>query len=155
MIRQHPEDTVVHFFPTQITSLLGYPRPVLVPRLLLDLCENWSKQIAIIVRGFGSEVLKPIRRRHNSRHPLKPHPRIHMPLGEWLKLTPGLSVKLNKDQVPNLQTAGIPLVHQLPLRLSVRRQIHVNLGTRPARPRLPHHPKIVLRISHHHMNGRI
>ena len=31
----------------------------------------------------------------------------------------------------------------------------MHLRARPARTRLSHHPKIVLRISHHHVNGRI
>ena len=78
-----------------------------------------------------------------------------MPLGQRLKLPARLSVKLNEDQIPDFQTARITLIHQLPLRLPFRRQIHMHLRARPARTRLSHHPKIVFRISHHHVNRRI
>ena len=78
-----------------------------------------------------------------------------MPLRQRLELPARLSVELDKNQIPDFQTARIPLIDQLPLRLSLRRQIHMHLRARPARTRLSHHPKVVLRVPHHHVNRRI
>ena len=111
MIRQYPENTVIHLFLTHLFPVLRHPRSIFLSRHLFDLGKNRGKQIAVIVRWIFLKTLESICGGENSRHPLQPHPRIHVPLGQRLELASRLGIELNKNQIPDFQTARVSLIH--------------------------------------------
>ena len=66
-----------------------------------------------------------------------------------------VSVELNEDQIPDLDTAGIIGVDETTLGVAVRREIDVKFGTGTAGTRLAHHPEVVLFVSVNNLDLRI
>src|SRR6185503_7791335 len=54
-----------------------------------------------------------------------------------------ICVELDKDKVPNLDTAGIALVYERAVGVTGRRKVHVKFGARPAWAGVTHHPEVV------------
>ncbi len=109
-------------------------------------------------RGIGhglqerGEEVGVVRRAHalQDRHDaLKAHARVHVLIGQRLEAAVRLRVVLDEDQVPDLHHLRVVLVDQVAPRhrvaLSLRTQVDVHLRARAARPRVAHHPEVLLR----------
>ena len=66
-----------------------------------------------------------------------------------------LRIVLDEHQVPNLDAQIGILVHQPAVRITVRRQVHMQFGTGAAGTGLSHHPEIVLHVAVHDVNVRV
>src|SRR5207302_8995146 len=66
-----------------------------------------------------------------------------VPLWQSRESSIRVCIELNENQVPNLEAPRIILVHESSARVAVRRKIDMQLGARPARTGIAHHPKII------------
>ncbi len=80
MIRQYPEDTVVHFFLAHLLPALGHSCSILLARHLLNFRKDRGKQITRIVGWVFFEILEPVRYGKYPSYPLQSHARVHMTL---------------------------------------------------------------------------
>jgi len=58
----------------------------------------------------------------------------------------GVGVELDENQIPNLNAARIVFVHERAARVAIGRKIDMQLGARPARAGVAHHPEIVFLV---------
>src|SRR6266446_580528 len=91
----------------------------------------------------SSKIGEVFRSLNDGRHAFKAHPGIDVPLREGSKGPVRIRVELNEDQIPNLDAARVVFVHQRTASVAVRRKIDMQLGARPARTGIAHHPKII------------
>ena len=99
-------------------------------------------------RGEEVRIVRGLLSLQHGHHSLKAHPGVHVLVVEGLQIAVRLRIVLDEDQIPQLHDLRMILVHQgpprrLPARLR-RPQVHMDLGARPTRPGVPHHPEVFL-----------
>ena len=128
---------------------------------VLPSAQNFQavKQGAEYIRGvigrFAGKILESVRALHDGARALKPHPGIHMTCRKIAHGAVALRIVLDKHQVPYLYALVGILVYQASLRIPLRGQVHVQLGTGAAGAGFPHHPEIILHIPVHDMHVRV
>ena len=132
MIRDH----AVRFIHTALIFRAELPAVRASPRQLLNLRKDRHEQIRVVV---APHILQ---HRHN---PLQPHPRIHMLRRKHTQLAALKTIELDKHIVPDLKHIRIIHIHQV-RRVATTDAVVMQLRARPARPRVPHLPKVVLHI---------
>jgi hypothetical protein len=110
---------------------------VISPAHLGDIIDYREDQIRIIVALY---LL------NNACYPLKPHTGINAGLGERVKNTVGIAVKLHKDKIPEFQMA-VAVTVGVAIRSAAagaRSLIYMYLAARSAGSGFPHLPEIIL-----------
>ena len=84
---------------------------------------------------------------HDRAYTLKTHARIDMARGQRGERTVWIGVELDEDQIPDLDALCGAFVDERAARVALRREIDMQLGARPARSRVAHHPEVVLLVA--------
>src|SRR5579871_4845812 len=113
----------------------------LMPRQLLRSLNKRSKQIRLKVAEHTLQY---------TSNPLQPHARINRRLRQRSQQRARCgngAIKLHKHQVPDLDIPLLILTKRqvLPKLARLHPKVVINLAARPARPRIPHRPKVILR----------
>ena len=78
-----------------------------------------------------------------------------MTLRKWPKVSVGVGVELDENQIPNLDATRVVFVHEGAARVAVRSKIDMQFRTRSARTGIAHHPEIIFLVSIYDVNRRI
>ncbi len=123
---------------------------------LLQFVEERTEDIRVVVRdarvGKVREAFGPL---DDAGDALEAHAGIDVPGGEGGEGAVGVGVKLDEDEVPNLDAGRRALVNQAATGVARWGEIDVQLGARSARAGLAHHPEVVFFVAVDDVDGGV
>ena len=122
---------------TGINVLIGFSAQ------LLEGIEDGPEDIGVVVRGLAREIREAICVLDNRTGTFESHAGIDMFGGKVPKAPICLGIELDEDEIPDLDALITILVHQQAPGISLRGEVHMQFGARPAGARLSHHPEVI------------
>ena len=121
----------------------------------LQTVEQGAEHVRGVIGRLAGKIPEPVRALHDGARAFKTHARIHVARRQIAHGAVALRIILDKHQVPDFYALVGILVHQAALRIPLRGQVHVQLGTRAAGAGFPHHPEIILHVPVHDLHVRV
>ena len=159
MVRNHAEGNRLLKRIILRAYLLGPGRRIHV-RILpsaqhLQAVKQGAEHVRGVIGRLAGKILEPVRALHDGARAFKAHARIHVARRKIAHGAVALRIILDEHQVPDFYALVGILVHQAALRIPLRGQVHVQLGTGAAGAGFTHHPEIILHVPVHDLHVRV